>query len=120
MAAGASAKSDVITQSGVWRAECTSGWCRAAAARDPAPPAPATALHARQAAGQQRIVRQHGADADQDGVALRAQQMHARLAASPVIATGLRPAAPILSSAETASLRITCGRLSRMRRKCPA
>ena len=41
-------------------------------------------------------------------------------AASPVIATGLWPAAPILSSAETASLRITCGRLSRMRRKCPA
>ena len=38
----------------------------------------------------------------------------------PVIATGLWPAAAILSSAETASLRMTCGRLSRMRRKCPA
>ena len=36
-------------------------------------------FHARQAAGQKRIIRQHGADADQDGVALRAQQMHARL-----------------------------------------
>ena len=35
-------------------------------------------LHARQPAGQQRIVRQHGADPDQDGVALRAQQMHPR------------------------------------------
>ena len=32
-------------------------------------------------------------------------------AASPVIATGLWPAAPILSSAETASFRITCGTL---------
>src|SRR6266404_5741875 len=42
------------------------------------------------------------------------------LAASPEIATGLRPATPILSSADTASLRITCGRLSRIRRKCPA
>ncbi len=36
-------------------------------------------FHPRQAAGQHRIIRQHGADADQDGVALRAQQMHARL-----------------------------------------
>ncbi len=36
-------------------------------------------FHPRQAAGQNRIIRQHGADADQDGVALRAQQMHARL-----------------------------------------
>ena len=42
------------------------------------------------------------------------------LAASPVIATGLWPAAPILSSADTASFRITCGRLSRTRRKWPA
>ena len=35
--------------------------------------------HARQAAGQKRIVRPHGADPDQDGVALRAQQMYPRL-----------------------------------------
>ena len=70
-----------------------------------------TRFHARQPAGQKRIVRQHGADPDQDGVALRAQQMHARLGGFARIATGLRPAAPILSSLDTASLRITCGTL---------
>ena len=36
-------------------------------------------------------------------------------ATSPVMATGLGPLAAILSSADTASFRITCGRLSRMR-----
>ena len=40
--------------------------------------------------------------------------------ASPVIATGLRPAAPALPSAETASLSMTWGRPSRMRRMWPA
>src|SRR3954451_4464657 len=38
-----------------------------------------TAFHTGQAAIQQRIVRPHGADPDQDGVALRAQQMDPRL-----------------------------------------
>ena len=47
-------------------------------------------------------------------------QMTEGFAASPVMATGWRPAAPILSSEDTASLRMTWGRLSRMRRKCPA
>ena len=79
MAAGASAKSEVITQSGVWRADWTSllvpGMRKRAIQHHPHRRA---RLHARQAAGQQRIVRQHGADADQDGVALRAQQMHPR------------------------------------------
>ena len=56
-------------------------------------------FHAGQAAGRERIVRQHGADADQDGVTLRAQQMHPRPAASPVMATGSSPAAAIFSSA---------------------
>ncbi len=52
-----------------------------------------TGLHARQAAGQHGIVRLYGPDPDQDGIALRAQQMHAcsrgfaghrdRLAAGP-------------------------------------
>ena len=41
-------------------------------------------------------------------------------AASPVIATGLRPARPALPSADTASFSVTCGRPSRMRRICPA
>ena len=40
--------------------------------------------------------------------------------ASPVIATGRRPAAPALPSAEIASLSITFGRPSRMRRIWPA
>ena len=39
---------------------------------------------------------------------------------SPVIASGRRPAAPALPSAETASLSMTCGRPSRMRRMWPA
>ena len=39
---------------------------------------------------------------------------------SPVIATGLRPAAPALPSAEIASLSMTWGRPSRMRRIWPA
>ena len=38
-----------------------------------------TAFHAGQPAIQQRIIRPHRADPDQDGVALRAQQMHPRL-----------------------------------------
>ena len=113
---------EVITHSGVSRAECTSRLVPGMRKRPVQHhPHRRARFHARQPAGQQRIVRQHRADPDQDGVALRAQQMHPRLrAASPVIATGLRPAAPILSSADTASFRITCGRLSRMRRKCPA
>ena len=38
-----------------------------------------TVFHAGQPAIEQRIIRPHGADPDQDGVALRAQQMHPRL-----------------------------------------
>ena len=41
-------------------------------------------------------------------------------AASPVIASGFRPGAPALPSAEIASLSMTCGRPSRMRRMWPA
>ena len=41
-------------------------------------------------------------------------------AASPVIATGLRPASPALPSAETASLSVTCGRALRTRAIWPA
>ena len=80
IAAGASDRFDVITHSGVSRAECTSrlapGMRKRAVQHHPHRRA---RLHARQAAGQQRIVRQHRADPDQDGVALRAQQMHPRL-----------------------------------------
>src|SRR5437764_14472962 len=36
-------------------------------------------LHTRQAAGQKRIIRLHGADPDQYGIGLRSQQMRARL-----------------------------------------
>ena len=80
MAAGASDRFDVITHSGVSRAECTSllvpGMRKRAVQHHPHRRA---RLHARQPAGQHGIVRQHRADPDQDGVALRAQQMHPRL-----------------------------------------
>ena len=42
------------------------------------------------------------------------------LRGSPVIGAGRRPRRPALPSAETASLRVTCGRRSRMRRMWPA
>ena len=79
MAAGASDRLEVITHSGVSRAECTSRLVpemRSATIQHH--PHRRARFHAGQTAGQQRIVRPHGADPDQDGVALRAQQMHPR------------------------------------------
>ena len=79
MAAGASARSEVITQSGVSRAECTSRLLpgmRSARSSTTRTGERASMPGRRQV--EQRIVRQHRADADQDGVALRAQQMHPR------------------------------------------
>ena len=80
IAAGASDRSDVITQSGVSRAECTRRLVpgirklRSSTIR--------TGERASMPGRRQvsdGIVREHGADPDQDGVALRAKQMHARL-----------------------------------------
>ena len=87
------------------------GCCRAIAAPGPARPAPASALPC-PAAGRSR--------ADHPPAPCRCRPGWRRFAradictrvraASPVIATGLRPATPILSSADTASLSSTCGR----------
>ena len=92
-----------------------------AQARDPAPPAPATAPPC-PAGGRSAADRPPARCRSRPGWRriARATDAPASSPLRPMIATGLRPAAPILSSAETASFRITWGRLSRMRRKCPA
>ena len=77
--AGASARSEVITQSGVSRAEWTSRLLpgnRSARSSTTRTGERASMPGSRQV--KQRIIRQHRADADQDGVALRAQHMHPR------------------------------------------
>ena len=121
MAAGASAKSEVITHSGVWRADWTSllvPGMRSARSST-------TRTGERGSMPGRRQV-SSGSSASTVPMPTRMASHCARnrctrvLATSPDIATGLWPAAAILSSAETASLRMTCGRLSRMRRKCPA
>ena len=91
------------------------------AARDPAPPAPANAPPC-PAGGRSAADRRPARCRSRPGWRriARAADAPALSRLRPMIAIGLRPAAPILSSADTASLRITCGRLSRMRRKCPA
>ena len=113
--------SDAATQSGVCRAECTS--LLAPGIRSARSSTTRTGERASMPGSRQVS---SGSSASTVPIPTRIASLWARsrctrvFAASPVMATGLWPAAAILSSAETASFRITCGRLSRMRRKCPA
>ena len=59
-------------------------------------------LHARQATGQQRIVRMRGADTPNHRIDVRSLRVRIRRSpctSSPVIATGVRPGPPALPSA---------------------